>query len=302
MSVVSEPVLYAPSEPIAPASPARTRLTHSLLAAGLLLVAAGAYLPWLVVYNGLTPIPGFRLGGAAPAGVVLGAAGLVLVALHRGGGRVLRPVAAVATVAVAGYVLYIAHGVLGYVADPGELGLLLMPRAGFGAYVMAAGAVCVLTAALVARPTSRPLPRLMWLQLAAAALSFGAGWVHLMLAPEHLDEHPILGVGFVLAGVAQVGLAVLVVARPNLTTLPLLVVLNVAIMAVYSYAVLVGLPFGDAGDTDMAGMAGMADMDHDHGLMLGAGEPVDVVGAATFAAELLGLSLVVALIRRVARR
>lgn len=89
------------------------------------------------------------------------------------------------------------------------------------------------------------------------------------------------------------------VARPTLTTLPLLIVLDVAIMAVYAYAVFVGLPF--AADDGMAGMAGM-DMSDDDGLVLGAGEAVDLVGGLTFVAELVGVGLVIALVRRLAGR
>ncbi|MEP6629044.1 MAG: hypothetical protein ABJA89_01180, partial [Lapillicoccus sp.] len=74
------------------------------------------------------------------------------------------------------------------------------------------------------------------------------------------------------------------------------IVLDVAIMAVYGYAVLVGLPFAADG-----GMAGM-DMHDDHGLVLGAGEAVDLVGAVTFVMELFGVGLVLVLIRHLARR
>ncbi len=307
MSIVSDrqATPTAPALPAPPAAtqPSRAPLTHSVLALGVVLVAVGAYLPWLTVYNGLTPIPGFRLGGGPLAGIAVAGAGLVLVSVHRGGGRVLRPVAALGSAVVVVGALYVAHGVVGYAADPGPAGPLLMPQAGFGAYVMAAGGLSLLMAAVLARPVSRAstaLTAVLWLQLVLAALTLGAGWVHLLLAPEHLAEHPLLGMGFIAAGVAQVALAVLVVARPTMTTLPLLIVLDVAIMAVYAYAALVGLPF--AADDGMAGMAGMAgmDMSDDHGLVLGAGEAVDLVGGLTFVAELVGVGLVIALVRRLA--
>ena len=322
MSVVSDHRSAGSASPAVPAHVTRTSrrpATHALVALGVLLVALGAYLPWLVIFNGLTNVPGFRLGGGPPAGVVVGAAGLVLVAIHRGGGRWLRPVAAAASVAVTAYVLYIAQGVLGYVADPGPTGPLFMPQAGVGAYAMAGGAVCVLAAAVIARPVPAPLSRSAKLRLGIAALTFAAGWVHLLLAPEHLEEHTLLGIGFVVAGVAQVALAVLVVARPHPTSLSLVVALDVAIMAVYLYAVVVGLPFGDSGMADMPGMTSMpgmdgghdmastgaldmSGMDMDHGLVLGSGEPVDVVGAVTFLAELIGVGLIVAYLRGKVRR
>ncbi|MEO7235832.1 MAG: hypothetical protein ABIW80_10720 [Lapillicoccus sp.] len=301
MTVLSEPVSTLSTErQQANARSSRTRpaVTYGLVAAGIALVAVGALLPWLVVYNGLTAIPGYRLGGGPLAAVALAAAALVLVAVRMGGGRLLRPVAALGAAFVLAASLYLAHGVLGYVADPGPAGRLLMPAAGVGAYVMAAGALALLASALLGRSAPRPLSSTGWLQLGLAALTFGAGWVHLLLAPEHLEEHPLLGMGFIAAGAAQVVLAAVVLARPNLTLLPLLVVLDVAILAVYAYAVLVGLPFA-SGD-GMEGMAGM-DMHDDHGLVLGAGEAVDLMGGATFVMEVLGVGLVVVLIRRLAR-
>lgn len=199
MSIVSDRQA-APTAPALPAPPAATQpsrapLTHSLLALGVVLVAVGAYLPWLTVYNGLTPIPGFRLGGGPLAGIAVAGAGLVLVPVHRGGGRVLRPVAALGSAVVVVGALYVAHGVVRYAADPGPAGPLLMPQAGFGAYVMAAGGLSLLMAAVLARPVSRAstaLTAVLWLQLVLAALTLGAGWVHLLLAPEHLAEHPLL--------------------------------------------------------------------------------------------------------------
>lgn len=236
--------------------------------------------------------------GLFAAGIALAAAALVLVAVRMGGGRPLRPMAARGAGFVLAATLYLAHGVLGYVADPGPAGRLLMPAVGVSAYVMAAGALALLAAALLGRSAPRPLSGTGWFQLGLAALTFGAGWVHLLLAPEHLEEHPLLGMGLIAAGAAQVVLAAAVLARPNLTVLPLLVVLDVAILAVYAYAVLVGLPFA-SGD-GMEGMAGM-DMHDDHGLVLGAGEAVDLMGGATFVMEVLGVGLVVLRIRRLAR-
>jgi hypothetical protein len=304
MTVLSDPVSARPTHSDADVSsvpsplPSSRRLgaTYGLLAAGVVLVVVGAVLPWLVVYNGLTAIPGYRLGGGPLAAVALASTALVLVALRMGGGRLLRPLAGLGAAAVVAGCLYLAHGVLGYVADPGPAGRLLMPAAGVGAYVMAAGGLLLLGAAVVGPSARRSLSRTGWLQLALAAVTFGAGVVHLLLVPEHLAENPLLGMGFLAAGVAQVVLAALVLARPAPTPLSLLVILDVAILAVYAYAVLVGLPFGSA--EGMEGMAGM-DMHDDHGLMLGAGEPVDVLGGLTFLLEVAGIGLVVALVRRI---
>ncbi len=288
----------APSSPSSPSSSPRRVATYGLLAGGLVLVLVGVALPWLVVYNGLTPIPGYQLGGGVLAAIAVAASGLVLVAVRTGGGRVLRPLAGLAAASVVAACLSIAHGVLGYVADPGPAGRLLMPAAGAGAYVMAAGGLALLAAAVVARPVPRALSATGWLQLALAGVTLGAGTVHLLLAPEHLQEHPLLGMGFIAAGVAQVVLAALVLLRPGPTAVSLLVVLDVAILAVYAYAVLVGLPFAADGTEGMAGM----DMHDDQGLVLGAGEAVDLVGGITALLEVAGIGLVIALVRRLSPR
>lgn len=302
MSVLSQPLPAAPAgaaQAPARAEPAsRSTVFHALVVVGLLLAAAGAAMPWLLVYNGLTAIPGYRLGGMPLAGLALVSAGLVLVAAHRGGGRLLRPVAGLAGAVVVVESLVVAHGVLGYVADPGPAGPLLMPQAGFGAYVMAAGGVSLVAAALVAPTVRRSLTRLQWVQLLLAAVVLVAGWIHLLLAPEHLEEQVLLGAGFIVVGIVQVLLAVAVVARPSLMSLSLVVMVSVAVMAVYLYAVVIGLPF--AGDAGMAGMAGM-DMHDDHGLVLGAGEPVDLIGAGTFLLEVFGVAVAVGLLRYRAR-
>jgi hypothetical protein len=78
--------------------------------------------------------------------------------------------------------------------------------------------------------------------LAAAAV--GAGAIHLAFAPEHLDEYLPLGVGFVAAGVLQLGWAVALVVRDSARWLRLGGVLSLAFVGVYLLSRTVGLPLG----------------------------------------------------------
>jgi peptidoglycan/LPS O-acetylase OafA/YrhL len=120
-----------------------------------------------------------------------------------------------------------------------------------------------------------------------AAALLATGWIHLLLAPEHLAESTILGLGFLASGLAQVALAGIVVWRPASWSLALVVVLNVTLIVIYAYAVLVGLPFG-------------AGSEHDHteaaGLLIGAGEPVDWYGGISKVAELTSAAIALALL------
>lgn|GEM_PF-3992478 len=122
-------------------------------------------------------------------------------------------------------------------------------------------------------------------RLAMAAALFTAGWIHLMLVPDHLGEATILGLGFLAAGIVQVVLAALVLWRPRDGSLGLVVAVNVPLIAIYAYAVLVGLPF-----------AGHSDPTEASGLVLGAGEPVDWLGAISKVTELTSTVIAFALL------
>lgn len=113
--------------------------------------------------------------------------------------------------------------------------------------------------------------------LALGAMVFVAGWIHVLLTPEHWGESALLGAGFLGAGILQLVLSIAVVERPGQSVYLALVALNVALVAVWLYAVLAGLSFGGAHDHgDAAGWA------------LGAGEPIDAVAVVTKAAEIAG--------------
>jgi hypothetical protein len=254
--------------------------------AGLVLVALGAFLPWLSIYAGLMPIPGYQLDGGALAGVAVGAAGLLLAASRLGGAR-LRPVAALMALAVAADAIYTAWRISAFVAHPGPAGALTQPASGPGALVMAIGGLLLAGAAITLRAEARPLSRAGVGRVALAAALLLAAWIHLLLVPEHLAESTALGAGFLAAGVAQASLAAVVLLRRSEVTLFAAVAVSAALLALYAWAVVVGLPIGGA-----AGEAHEAAA----GLRLFAGEPIDLAGAANALAELTALVLAVVML------
>lgn len=267
---------------------ARQRGALGLAVLGLLLVGLGARLPWLTLFNGLEPLPGFRLDGGDLTGLALLAAGLLAVAARLGAGNVLRPLALVALLVVVADSAASARRIAAYVADPGPGASLSLPSQGPGAVVMAAGGVLLIAAAVVVPVHRDALPRELVARLVLATATFVAGWMHLVLTPEHLAESTVLGLGFLAAGLAQVALSVLCVARRSENALSALVVLDVALLAVWAYAVLVGLPIGDVGPDHVEAT----------GLVLGHGEPVDLAAAITKVAELTSLGTALLLMRR----
>jgi hypothetical protein len=91
----------------------------------------------------------------------------------------------------------------------------------------------------VARTTDRAALRLL---LGAAAA--GAGVIHLAFAPEHLQEYLPLGVGFLVAGVLQIGWAVGITLHESRRLLRLGGAFSLAFVAVYLMSRTTGLPIG----------------------------------------------------------
>src|SRR5919199_4958099 len=79
---------------------------------------------------------------------------------------------------------------------------------------------------------SRNVPPLVMRQLLAVGLLV-AGVIHLILAPEHLREAPVLGVGFLVVAVAQCLLGGMVVFRPARGLWPAVLVLSVFSLTAY---------------------------------------------------------------------
>lgn len=263
----------------------RAAIATSLAAIGLGLVAVSLVIPWLTVFRGLQPIPGFALEGGRLAGVALGVVGLLAVGATIGGGRILRPIAALGALAILLDAALVHGQIAAFVADPGPAGPLTQPTLGLGAAAMAVAGGVLLTASLLIPIRDDRLPSRVVLRLVMAAGLLVAGWIHVLLVPEHLAESTILGLGFLGAGIAQLALAGLVIWRPRLWTLSAVVALNATLIVVYAYAVLVGLPFG-------GGEHGEAAV----GLVIGAGEPIDVFGALSKIGEATSLLLAFALL------
>lgn len=263
--------------------PATARRTAALAlgATALVLMLAGGFLPWLTVFNGLSAVRGFSLDGGPLGFVVLAVLAVLFVQGRAGGARILRPIAIAGAFAVVADSLYSAGRITAFVAAPGPAGVLTAPTPGPGAYVFAASGAVLVAAALVAPAAAGRIGRRAALRLTLTVLLLAAAVIHLILTPEHLGVSTVLGLGFLAAGLAQSALAGLSVgASERLQPLVMhaVIVVNIALIGIYLYAVLVGLPI-EAGHTD------------DGGLSIGAGEAVDVKGAVDVIAEVAAVAI-----------
>ncbi len=135
-----------------------------------------------------------------------------------------------------------------------------------------------LTAAEV--PARRARSAAQFMLVASLAI---AGVVHLALVSEHLSESIALGVGFLGAGLGQVGLAAIILRNPTTAALRLALLLSAVSLAALVAAVTVGLP---------------ALL---HGSMSGGFAPAESLtdlGAITGAAEVIAVVLALRLMRR----
>ena len=260
----------------------RAIVAVGLAVAALAAIGAGVALPWVTVFRGLSPVAGFTLEGGPLAGIGLGAAGLLAIAGLVGGGTVLRPLAAAMATFVTLDAALVAGRIAAFVADPGPAGALTQPTAGIGAQVTAVGGLFLVLAAVAAPLIRRTVDRRRWAWIAAAVSLFTTGWIHLMLTPAHLGELAILGAGFLLAGLVQVLLAAVAAFRPSSPVAMAIVTVNATLVAVYAYAVLVGLPFAGGHEAT--------------GIVVGSGEPIDLAGAVSLIAEVASVALGIALL------
>lgn len=88
------------------------------------------------------------------------------------------------------------------------------------------------------------LDRTLAIRLTLAALSLGAAAVHFAMTPQHASESIVHGVGFVVAGWAQVVVAGLLFARPGRRTLTWAALVQLSLVAVWALSRTYGLPFG----------------------------------------------------------
>lgn len=104
-----------------------------------------------------------------------------------------------------------------------------------------------------------------------------AGLMHLALTGEHYAESAVLGIGFVVAAVVQLALAVGVLRAPSPTIYWGVVGLNAVLVLLYVVHVTVGLPLGG----EQASM-----------------EEIAPSGLATKAAEIVGIALAIGSLNR----
>lgn len=173
----------------------------------------------------------------------------------------------------------------------------------------------------MSRSAARPQPNLISAAL-AGALGV-AGLIHCLLMPDHFATSTIFGLGFLAAAVGQIGLAALVLLRPQAWVYAAVIAVSVVLMGLYAFNAAVGLPFhaahaepsvvaaadGHATGGDHHGEADEHGSDEDHGstdedghgdegLAIGGGEPIDAWGATTQLAQLSSVGLALVLLRR----
>lgn len=91
----------------------------------------------------------------------------------------------------------------------------------------------------VIRADDRPI------RTAIAALSAGAAVIHVAMAPPHVGDSVVLGLGFVAAAWAQLATAWLALARPSRRLWSATILLDIALVGVWAVSRTAGLPFGE---------------------------------------------------------
>ncbi|MBA2717700.1 MAG: hypothetical protein H0U52_00465 [Chloroflexi bacterium] len=277
-----------------PAASADRRLVGGLGAAGGVLAITGSVLPWVSMDAGLQTIAGTDgLNGRILAGLGFVAALVAMVHAARGGQgtRWLLGIAGFTILGFGGWLgipLLQTEAILA--ADP-----LLVSRLEPGLAVsLFGGSLLLATLFLPARslaaaetPERRARTAAQFMLVAALAI---AGVIHVALVPEHLRESIALGVGFLGAGLGQVGLAAIILRNPTGASLRLTLMLSIFSLVALVAAVTVGLPaFLDGSMGSM------------NGVLLPA-ESLSDLGAITGAVEVIAVVLAFRLLRRAQQR
>jgi len=77
-----------------------------------------------------------------------------------------------------------------------------------------------------------------------ASMAAGAGIIHLVMVPSHMDEWAVEGAGFALAGLLQMLLAAVVLTRPSRALLLSSIALNAGLVGAWALSRSSGLPGG----------------------------------------------------------
>lgn len=263
------------------------RLVAGLGAAGGALVVIGSLLPWVSLYAGLQSIAGTDgLNGRILAGLGVASALCALAHAAHGGPatRWLLGIAGFAVLAFGGWLgIQLLQTEALLAADP-----LLVARLEPGlAASLVGGALLLSTLFVPARSVAvtgekqrRARSAAQFILVAALAV---AGVVHLALVSEHLRESIALGVGFLGAGLGQIGLAVAILWKASTVALRSALLLSTASLAALAAAVTVGLPAFLHGS--MTGVLAPAETLTDLGAITGAAEVIAVMLSARLLAR-----------------
>lgn len=105
-----------------------------------------------------------------------------------------------------------------------------------------------------------------------AALSAGAGAIHLVMVPSHVQEWAPEGYAFALVGWFQLIVAAVLIARPSKALLKVTVVTNLVFVAAWAVTRTFGSPFGPhAGHAETASFIDLATVGLEAALVLAAG-------------------------------
>jgi hypothetical protein len=94
-------------------------------------------------------------------------------------------------------------------------------------------------------PQTRPFDLSAAGRVLLATLSGVAGAIHLVMVPSHSGESVVEGVGFLLAGWFQIGIAILLVTRPSRALLRFTMAGNLAFIGAWAVSRTWGLPLGE---------------------------------------------------------
>ena len=262
-------------------------LSLALLTSALSI--AGLASPWVTVFNGLSTIRGLSVDGGYLAAVTAISFATLYVMANSGGGNILRSIAVLGGVVVVADSLLSAVRISVFVAHPGVAGMLTVPSAGPGPFFTLVGGIALIATAIAAPAAQARLGRGMLLRLSLSVSLIVAADLHLVFTPQHFDDALLLGVGFLAAGLVQLAFAVYVLVREDDRPIGLLLAVTIALIAIYAYALFVGLPL-DSGHSDAA-----------TGLRLGSGEPVTTTGLIDVLAEIATVALALVAYPRLSR-
>lgn len=227
--------------------------------AGALVCLGAAALPWVSSFAGLLSLGGtatWRGDLVLALGALLVAAALALVATRRSVLRLAVGGLGFVTVVLAGYLLLNLAAEVGgadsmalvtvgaglpVVLGGGALALATLFLPGADTSVRVAGAPDLAEAA-DASPGAQSRSAGTTLRWLAGVAAVTAAVAHVPVTPEHLQEAPYIGVGFIALTVALIGLTTALVVSPSRTVWLLLALVCVGAVAAYVVSRTVGLP------------------------------------------------------------